>query len=102
MKGSDDRGRRAQRIGHEAVARVIDDPRGDARVVAERETTAGDLVGAGHRCRGHRRRDWPAPVVAIARLVDAIADIERRVHNRRHKQYERHLDSVRMKGGPTR
>ena len=58
MKGGDHRGRRSHRLGHEALARVTDDPRRDGRALAERETTARDLVAAAHH-RRHRRRRGP-------------------------------------------
>ena len=93
MNGRDYRGRRAQRLGHEAVARVIDDSWSNTRVVVERKTAAGDLVGAGYHRWLDRRRSWPRSLVATSQLVALLS-----------KLTDRSITMVKTikKGGPTK
>jgi len=93
MNGSDYRGRRAKRIGHEAVARVIVDTWSNTRAVVERKTAAGDLVGAGYHRWLDRRRSWPRSLVATSQLVALLSKLTTRSIT---------VGKTNMKGGPTK
>ena len=92
MKGGDERGRRAKRIGHEAVARVVDVSRCVSCPVARSETAVRDLVGAGHHRRNRRRRGHSS-LVAIAQVVVPLSELTNRSIT---------VSITIMKGGPTK
>lgn len=72
MNGGDEVVRRTYRLGAEAVARVVDHPRVNARPLVERTDSAPDLDRPGNRGRSHLRALAAREMVVLPNLTCAL------------------------------